>query len=115
MIIICSYSPDCSLESRQRSLHILSSDAIDLGSKAGPANIQAFAAITIQAGNQINLHSRKISLQGLKSAAAAASQSVSDPADDSTADADATRDQNAAALQVRHNFLLQCITAYLIC
>lgn len=42
---------------------------MDLGSKAGSANIQAFGGITFRAESRVNLNSRKISLQGLTSTA----------------------------------------------
>ena len=80
-------------------MNIVSRDRIDLGSKAGPGSVQAFAGISVQAGNQINFNSRKISLQGLKSA----TTSLSHPSDGlSTADdrfADPYTD--TSALQVR--------------
>lgn len=84
------------MESRQQSLNILSSDLIDLGSKAGPGSVQAYAMISVHAEKQISFNSRKITLQGLKSAATPLSSAPLSAADDrSTGEEPVT-----AALQV---------------
>lgn len=93
-------SHSCSVESRRQSLNILSDDQIDLGSKAGPGSVQAFAAISIQAETQVNFNSRKITLQGLKSAATSEPSSASLSAADDRSTRATSEDLVTEAVQV---------------